>query len=255
MIRRIKNYSNGNKPHPRLNVIIFSIVLFSYFLPFDTFSQGLITRSNDLRIGDFYYSDGTTSHVQNDNKECIGIVFSLNTSQEEKRLGFTHGYIVAMNDCDGGTQVNWGKNIDLPDPHKNIDYVEDFIYDKNGYIYNFMGKFDRSNPAYILAKNYEVSLPLNKTSGWYLPSVGQWYDILSNLGELQLQNHFYFNGSKIKQSLQRKGLNISGNSYLTSTERDKSMTWIVDFGENPGGFYSPWNSKKTKHRVRAVAAF
>lgn len=232
--------------------LIIWIILISNFQ--NLYSQGAISRINNIEIGDFYYSDGTTSHVRNRNKECVGIVFSLETSAEEKKHGFLRGYIVALKDCSDGEKVNWGKNIDLPSPHTNIDYVPEFNRDKNGYIYNFMGKFNSSNQAYVCAKNYSAPLPPNKTTGWYLPSVGQWYEMLSNLGGLQLKGHFYFNGAKVQQQLRNKGLIVSG-TYLTSTERDQTMTWIVDFDSEQAGFYSPWNSKQTKHKVLAVAAF
>ena len=218
-------------------------------------SQGVISRETEIRIGDFFYSDGSTSHIRDSEKECVGIVFSLHPSKEEQRMGFSHGYIVALEDAAEGKKVNWGKNIDLPSPHTNIDYTEDFKNDCNGYIYNFKGKFDYTNHAFILAINYKAALPRNKTTGWYLPSVGQWYELLSNLGGLKLQNHFYFNSVLLKRKLLDKGLTLKEDSYLTSTERDNMMTWIVDFDSEQGGFYSPWNSKKTKHRVRAIAAF
>src|SRR5574344_1089622 len=49
-----------------------------------------------LKIGDFYYNDGTFSTVQDSTKTCIGVVFSLKTSPAEQKQGWTHGQIVAL---------------------------------------------------------------------------------------------------------------------------------------------------------------
>lgn len=203
-------------------------------------------------IGDYFYSDGSTSKVFNTDKECIGVVFSLSTTEEENKKGWTHGHIVALEDVDDGKKYRWGPIRDLPSPHTNIEYDQRMVEDKDGYIYTYKGETE-GFPAFEAVKKFPVKLP-NNTSGWYLPSVGQWYDILKNIGKMdRFTHHVNFDATQILKNL--KKANILGGVYLTSTEAGASEAWIIDFDENPTGFYAPYPCKSWKYKLRAVAAF
>lgn len=51
-----------------------------------------------LRIGDYVYSDGNFSRELSKEKECSGIIFSLETTPNQKKKGWTHGKIMALKD-------------------------------------------------------------------------------------------------------------------------------------------------------------
>ena len=63
--------------------------------PFNSDSDFLFDY-NELKIGDWYYEDGSFSRMKSDLKKCVGVVFSLNTSPLEQSEGWTHGLIVEL---------------------------------------------------------------------------------------------------------------------------------------------------------------
>lgn len=172
-----------------------------------------------LKIGDYYYSDGTFSSHLDKSKTCVGVVFSLETTGIEKAHGWTHGQIVALEDAEDecGSCV-WGT-------------------DGDGF------------EAFKMARCYSVSLP-TCTSGWYLPSLGQWRDILTNLGKITVTDDvFSFDLVKTLENL--CFLNIQSTDYWSSTAKDASNSWGVSFFYY-GRVYS--FNRQSACRVRTVAA-
>lgn len=207
------------------------------------------------KVGDYFYSNGTTSTILNNSKTCIGVVFSLEPTEVEKSRGWTHGQIVAIEDVENGHKYNWGPAKDLGSPHTNIEYnVHSIPLDKNGYIYTYEG-LTNGFPAFDAVRNFSLPLPPN-TSGWYIPSAGQWVDILQNIADFKKFAHRefpYFEKNSILKHLSK--INISGGEYMTSSERDATMMHYIDFSYTPAGFFSSFNDKSQKFKIRAVAAF
>ena len=269
--RSDKKKSTGRKT--LIIVAILSLGIFSYMLwpkgnkiennnfsPSDTATNAvtspLIPSYENVCIGDYFYSDGSTSSVLDLSKRCIGMVYSLSPTDEEKKKGWTHGHIVAMEDVGNGQKYKWGPTRDLGNPHSNIEYDGKLISaDRNGYVYTYEGLTDSNFPAFEAVKNFSVPLPAN-TSGWYIPSAGQWYEILKSIGKMKgfsSSSYPYFDDKAILANLSK--INIKGGVYLTSSERDATMMHIIDFSDNPKGFYAPYPDKVNKYKVRAVAAF
>lgn len=156
-------------------------------------------------IGEYYFSDGswgTLADRANATVKPIGVVFSNTTSANDKAHGWTHGYAMALTNAN--TSCTWGpygtteNNVDvLNDGKVNYTYqwyssgtytstYTSFITDKDGYcethaIGSTRTSLSSNYPAFYYALNYSVTTP-PESSGWYLPSVGQWWDILTNLG-------------------------------------------------------------------------
>lgn len=155
---------------------------------------------SQLEIGDWYYEDGSFSHVKAEGKTAVGIVFSLVTSEEEKIRGWTHGQIVAVREANAYKMFQgkdeyrkWGlyseaiykyavttiKNIELcmPSYSKN-NYSK---YDKGYAATHEESIFDNKEyPIFYAASHHDAPLPKGKTSGWYLPSIYQAH-LLSNV--------------------------------------------------------------------------
>ena len=90
----------------KVGLISLGIVLFGYIILFlFNHLSSPNNRSDDYkqaevaRIGDYYYEDGTLSSELLTDKKCVGIVYSLETSDFEKEQGFPHGHIIAMEDA------------------------------------------------------------------------------------------------------------------------------------------------------------
>jgi len=118
-----------------------------------------------------------------DRGTCVGIVFSNLTSQKDQEAGFTHGYVLALK-WSGDDYSYWGDTeqqksdvSEIP----NIGTYSDALTDLDGRYYSTILK--GSNMDYI--NKYTPAVPTTgdtKTSEWYMPSIGQWYAIIRNLG-------------------------------------------------------------------------
>lgn len=157
------------------------------------------------QIGDYYYTDGTYSHEKDSSKTVAGIVFSTETTDVEKSHGWTHGQIVAtrfarymvwrtekyglFNLKERSVRretdfFKWGPSLVLPNPHTCFSQKETHLMreDKDGYIYTYSGLTnDESYELFNAARNYPTPLPKGKTSGWYVPAVGQIIDMFENI--------------------------------------------------------------------------
>lgn len=128
--------------------------------------------------GDFYMKDGSVlSRVTPSNKaDCIGIVYWVPTATEpleshkftwlEEHSNCTHGLVVGLE----VKRSSWGTHGETT----NIIDSEDGIF--RGYSNTQRLVSERSSYAIVYAYNNlmrDVTLPPDKTSGWYVPSVGE----------------------------------------------------------------------------------
>lgn len=169
------------------------------------------------RIGDYLYSDGTWGPLEYyQDKYPVALVFSNYTSEADRQKGYKHGYAVALRDAAWPTP--WSPdNNDYPEAEnvfenvnanatapltmmQNLDglttcetlnnkYLSSYTYEN---YYNHNGQ----KAAIPLAMEYgkqwwqyaydpipAVPTPAG-TSGWYLPSIGQWFLMFANLSGL-----------------------------------------------------------------------
>lgn len=138
--------------------------------------------SRDLKVGDYYYSDGSiypgdlTGAPQDG---CAGIIFSTTTSTTDQGHGWSHGYVIALkntNDkvatysrCGDATVILAGNALASGAALDNMD----------GYTASISTELSAID-AVKAAKEYSVSLP-EGTSGWYLPSASQLAAVMNNL--------------------------------------------------------------------------
>lgn len=242
--------------------------------------QTALTDYTNCRIGDYFYSDGSFSHALSNNKQPVGIVFSLNTTEEEKARGWTHGQIVALRDC--SERVSWAAGKQLINGYIHLDECTNDLknqantrgkglFDRNGFLQTMRAKVDspQSHPAFHACLNFKpkknffekrstadkfAMLPTDKTSGWYLPSAGQWADIIENLGNTKLQysicgGFFCAGGIRRVKDL----LDLSTACYWTSLPMSSNLAWVCDIGHLGVDFKYANNNNKCC--VRPVAAF
>lgn len=169
-------------------------------------STGVTVRA--IQPGDYYYADGNIVP-----KEftvipdgCIGVVFSTTTNNETAEDGTTvcnHGYVLALKDAPiigNGYKLwetvptDWSAIGITPkeetEENKKIG-GEDYVNDNDGLRYTkaIVEKISvPENGAYVgeAIKNYVANFPeyavSESTTGWFLPSVGQWISVVRNLG-------------------------------------------------------------------------
>lgn len=218
------------------------------------------TDMRELKVGDYVYSDGSFSHEgPSNNKSCIGMVFSLKTTAAEKKKGWTHGQMVALKDAG---DCAWSDDeVDFPSPHKNVvtqlwtnKMISEIRSDKDGYIYS-TSRYTNNCPAFKAARNYNVVIPF-ASSGWYIPSIGQWCDILENICGFQLQREpkDYIEVMLIGKNKSNLKFDTSAFEYWSSSDRSKYYVWVYQ----PSGFESGGLTNGRKGmggKVRTVAAF
>lgn len=180
--------------------------------------------ADELKIGDYFYSDGTWSDgglrkIYTDGsmkiaspkpapvlqtkseieRRVIGIVFQTDPSRigtaEKSKLGEgnVHGLVMALKNT--ATDIQWIHE------ENNLEDVKDCwskseIYSDISGLHNYTKILDHANsiggieayPAFEAVEKWNDMYSINEyrpprnTTGWFIPSSGQWWDILQNLG-------------------------------------------------------------------------
>ena len=174
-----------------------------------------------LAIGDYYYSDGSICPGDASNppsEDCIGIVFSTEVSRIGQAAtealnakGVTpHGLVMALTNA--SNRCRWGEyakdeNAGGADgPFKdNTGSLSKQYHNVDGYAETHWIIDTYKNDGSTLKDTYSAfyyaslygtaeggtakyAVPTN-TTGWFIPSMGQWWDILSNLGKVDLGSY------------------------------------------------------------------
>lgn len=161
-------------------------------------SENVVVRP--IEVGDYFYEDGNIYPYGNQSDNdlstppsagCVGVVFSTTTSETDQENGWKLGYVMALNNT-GISTIKW-KNANTADAG-----YDSFDIDNNSKDASFQAMIDyldgytsskkitdssdeATHPAVFAAKNYNVTIP-ETTSGWYLPSMGQFAAFVNNIG-------------------------------------------------------------------------
>lgn len=159
------------------------------------YDYGTYSAERDLQVGDYYYADGSIYPNELSNVPetgCIGKIFSLSTTAEDKAHGWENGYVIALKNVKGtmasAIYGNWFSNTSevaggsantvtatgMTDENKQAVFAA-----KNGYDMT-LTLVEKGVTAAILARDYDCAYP-EATSGWFLPAPGQVVEFLNNL--------------------------------------------------------------------------
>ena len=151
---------------------------------------------HQLQVGDFFLADGRVLSKDTDPSivrvaNVVGIVFQTDRNRigakEKEKLGGegnAHGLVMSVKRTPANER--WSA-IYEKDGLKKCKTQADNYNDINGYgncehIRSKYGNFD-NHPAFKAADEHNTACPVPaSTTGWNLPSSGQWWDILQNLG-------------------------------------------------------------------------
>ena len=236
--------------------------------------------------GNFMYADGSFG---TSGTGAIGIVFSNWTSNTDYNNGYKKGYVMALkNAANAVWAISGYSNTDVQNL-TNIETYSLFIHDLDGLTEtNKLEVCGISNyPAARSAINYKNNIAApSASSGWYLPSSGQWYSILVNLGGLSPNSNptvysttygnnastygeawlFYGMSKSCSESINNK-LSISGNydaisytsgfgdAFWTSSETRGISARGIGFASTSARLDFASYGKSTNDMVRAVLAF
>ncbi len=218
-------------------------------------------------IGDYFYIDGTLSHQKSKDKKAVGLVFTLETTDEEKRHGWTHGQFVAL---ENAGKIKWSESSDIYNAglptYKNNEW-DMVANDNDGYKYSHLKSIVKNTnfKAFFMASKYNtnVELPSN-TSGWYLPTVGQWNSIIRNIFKTKITKVYnewaaWYNDTT---RLMMKEMNIKDYDYfwpstLHPCYNYHGYAWMIRFGgwNHESRVYIDQNRIIGLTYIRTVAAF
>lgn len=206
-----------------------------------------------LYVGDYVYEDGTFTHKLSTGKRVCGVVISLKTTLEEYKKGWTHGTIMALSDVNGDERFQWSKNIDGEEHFAaySIDEIQYAINDRNGYIYacHYLKERDKY-PAFGVL---DLQPCITNSSGWYIPTLGQWAEILNFVGGAGIStynNRLLYSLDHTADGFVKYGFSTS--YYWTSNLRDPRTVWTLYLGndESPNDYLN----KIEYAKIRAVAS-
>lgn len=195
--------------------------------------------------GDFYMNDGSVlSSVTSSNMaDCIGIVYWVPTATDpleshnvtwlEEHSTCIHGLVVGLKE----QQSQWGT-------YREITNITDSKTDGIFRGYSNTKSLVSEHSGYAIVSAYNnlksgVTLPPGKTSGWYVPSVGELMKL-------------YQAKNKVNTSLSTLGSTPLSSSYFWSSGENSSITaWYVHLSSGNANYYS----KSSYSFVRLAIAF
>lgn len=185
----------------------------------DTLPQTFYKDYNKIKIGDYFYADGTFSHEISTMKRVVGIVFSLTTSEEEKRYGWTHGQIIAIENCNSGTNIAGERAVNC-------------------------------------AATYRILNKISNMSYWYLPTIQQWNCVFDNLIGIGIHGSLTLSAkNRLKQLLKISNENISNFWAMESKHLHEKLCILhIAPSRNCVDVFSESQACGVG-KVRAVAAF
>ena len=151
-------------------------------------------RNYILQVGDFFLADGNLMPKYAEAYEVrtanvAGIVFQIDPrrigqAEKDKLGGNVHGLVMSVKNA--ATHQQWGLqgfiNENLTDCVTKAQNYSDISGYRNcedlRSKYGNLGNY----AAFKAADDYNTACPVPTTTGWYLPSSGQCWDILQNLG-------------------------------------------------------------------------
>ena len=270
---------------------------------------GAYTFAN-AQVGDFYCkNDNNEGYLipgdasLTEAVACIGIVYSTDVNRigtaatqalKKKGVNTPHGLVMALTNASEGCR--WGElrkdensggadgepfkaNTDkLQKQYNNVDgYAEThWIIDTYGRDGNTALK--NTYTAFYHASRYgtaesstgKYAAP-SKTTGWFIPSMGQWWDILSNLGKIDLTSYrddtgsyTYISGAApiAVANMNRYLEKISGatpfstDTWFWSSSEYNGYNACYVYSYSNGSLYLYYNGKeRSVNRVRCSFAF
>ena len=248
----------------------------------DVADLNIISVERFVNIGDFLCSDGSIispDNLASSGKTPVAIVFSTATTVTDQANGYTHGYAMALKNVhSSGSTVGTYKWANSSTDESNLPNISSDTWksrraDLEG----------RTNTSFISTSSYpagyaakttyasQATAPSN-SSGWFLPSSGQWYYILVNLGGMSAtpgnvwgwSNKSSTAASNLNSKLSKVGSGnydaffsdtSSSEGYWSSSESSSSNAYDAYFYSSGDMGFATSSSKSLTRRVRAVIAF
>lgn len=221
-------------------------------------------------VGMIICSDGNAyspSATIPNNVTKIAMVAYVGKAGSVDASGNWHGLAIALKDANNMENVPWCSQNTAVCSSSQVETNADAIADLNGYAKTMaLVNHSHTHSAAIAATSYQsvAAAPAN-TSGWFLPTSGQWNLMVKGMSGCSNSDLPSYPGSsglnynRFNRRFDAAGLDntegdpyIRTNTYWTSTERKKDEAWHY----NATHGHTTNNAKKMdSFYVRAVFAF
>lgn len=234
-----------------------------------------------VSVGDYYYSDGTTSTELDESKTVIGVVFSVenptqmgDTKLSANHLKATHGLVVALEETANVVWQAKASNVgEWAVSNLNYNYLQNTErmcgYSNTVALKAYNAQCAAENK--VLAVEHAPAIELgSETSGWYLPSYAEW-NMLYNY-EKSTRASLRENGAIAKKIIAAGGTPFNmtqwhhdtpdgiqdAPSYWASTETsgyESIAEWATCMHFLHGGQTNKFKHTKTYYIARYIFAF
>ena len=234
-----KAFESGKKHVYNVKLTLTGIEVESSIEPWDTSegaTDGDTTFSSAVRIGDYFYSDGTFSTDLDPDKTVIGIVFQTNPKrigQAEKDAltakGVTepHGLVMSIKEIASVKWSTFDYDTALEDRKTVADCYNDISGLKNT---TTLGARD-DLPALKAIADFNTSNPVpSKATRWFMPSAGQLWDLMEGLGKVTMLAAQRTNSGNMWSGTD-SGNNVcyTLNCWLEGVENAEQFDWRYNF--------------------------
>lgn len=153
--------------------------------PVESHVDIFFTDMNQLKSGDYLYEDGSFAHERSVSKKAICVVKIMATSEYEQSMGWTHGYLIPLDNARFLTRNSNGviqnevyfpwslvsENLPFPHSHYTIDDLSHWeLVDKIETDHLITVPNIEKYPAFKAVEHFQIKMPLSNTSKWFLPS-------------------------------------------------------------------------------------
>lgn len=146
----------------------------------------------ELALGDYLMSDGSLRKTLTDDEKaaCIGVVFCIDQNRigeaEKNALnGNAHGLVLAKTPAGHSSWASEAKGTTAVEGLTLTPTLADAYNEISGLANSnavWSNYEDGDYPPFTFAKEYNNTVPPpSNTTGWFLPSMGQWWDIYDNV--------------------------------------------------------------------------
>lgn len=174
------------------------------------------------------------------------------------------GLAIALTDANGGNTCQWYTSNDGTCTSNQTNDEATVITYKDGIANTtaLAGGCEASHTheaATAAASNNSTPVPTTGTSGWFLPSVGQWNLIVQGLTggtanlRVNVENETYKASSVNAKIIVAGGTGLKVNDYWSCSEWNSEYAWFIRFSEGSVNGYG--KNRNTNMFVRSVIAF
>lgn len=185
-------------------------------------------------VGDLLYADGSADNVYTSTKTPVGVVVCTTSDYCESGSGYGHALVMALKNCTSATSTYTWRNENKDAGLDKIDTGKKMYNNsKSGYLNTDTIVNNRTRttmvaysstvfPAFYQAVNYSLGTAPEGSTGWFVPSIGQWWKTVEECETYYNTNH---NGATITTGLNTDAHHTStGGSIGLSSQASNGAT-------------------------------